>query len=694
MNSILLFAQNEKYELEELVFEGNEYISTPELESVINAKESPNWFAQFLNSFTGFGSEAIMFDSTNVTNDIAALKNYYFNRGYFQADIKAKYQLDASSKEATLKFIINEKTPSYFGELEVSGLEEIPKVFSKDINRILSIDTNAIYNTSEIEKINKGLIEYLKTKGMMLAYSKNTLVTIDTLKRKVSVNLDIDTGLRYKISDIRVTKTGEGADHIDESLLKEIVEIKSGDGYNLYDLQRGQARLYRTNLFNSATVSSVVADTSGHNVPLSISASVGPLNEISPEFILNNEDDRLNIGLGIGYSKKNFLGGARKLTLSASAAAQNILEFLQHPVLSDTAVLGFADFRASIEQPFLFGEVINTRFENYITLQKRKNEWNATLIGSKITLDFELPKKVYLSALSTSFNFEHSKYFFWEKYLYDIFYKALKANPALTEEERIKIAKEQSGSFPVSKRNIGILGVDLLANKTDDFLFPTEGYSLSIMLQDGNALPYLASKIFNFPFEEVLYYKVMFSGTGFIPVFPTKDNSLGSKFIVGLIQEYKGEISKVPFNQRFYSGGSNSVRGWSSRELAPNQPSINLETPSPEELENLFLKNLTSGGFFVVEGSIETRNRLIGNLGSAFFIDYGNTFIDKKDFRFDRIAIAAGLGLRYYSDIVPIRFDFGFKVYDPNSKTNYLKKKFVSDFLNTLQFHLGIGEAF
>ena len=66
-----------------------------------------------------------------------------------------------------------------------------------------------------------------------------------------------------------------------------------------------------------------------------------------------------------------------------------------------------------------------------------------------------------------------------------------------------------SGGTLTTNSTSAILGVQLLANKTDDLLFPTEGYSLTILAEDGNALPYIFSKIGNYNFGQTAYYKLI-----------------------------------------------------------------------------------------------------------------------------------------------------------------------------------------
>ncbi|MEW6701147.1 MAG: BamA/TamA family outer membrane protein, partial [Bacteroidota bacterium] len=129
-----------------------------------------------------------------------------------------------------------------------------------------------------------------------------------------------------------------------------------------------------------------------------------------------------------------------------------------------------------------------------------------------------------------------------------------------------------------------------------------------------------------------------------------------------------------------------------TRQLTPKKEEFNLSAnPTQEDLEAVLGRGAASGGFFLLEGSLETRNRLFERVGSALFIDYGNTWNGYKEFRLDEVAIAAGFGFRYYSDYLPIRIDFGFRIYDPNDRRSMFKKELWND---VLQFHIGIGEAF
>jgi outer membrane protein insertion porin family len=694
--SITAFSQTEEqFELTEIEFIGNKNISEDALRNVIFSKESPGWLSQFLNSFSGFGEEATYFDSLQIFNDLKQLQNFYYDNGYFQAGFSYKYQLDTANNTAKLIYEINENDPAFFRKLEVTGLENIAWQIADEVNELIKIDTSEIYSAAEVSRIRSQIMRLALDFGHMLITSDPPEIRVDTLVDKVDVYMNFDTGDRYRVSEVRINKSGPGADEVSDELLDRIANIDSNDYYSFYELQRSQVRLYRTNLFSSVLISGVVADTNKNYVPIAINADVGLMNELSPELVINNEDNAFNLGVGLSYSRKNFLGDARKLTLSVSTAAQDISQLISNPSLSDTNIYGYVDLRGIIEQPFLFGRSINTKLETYYTLQKRRSEYNATLLGGKLSFDIELPRFTYITSLILGLNVERSSYVFSYDYTYDVLFKYYRNQAPELPVEFVDSLITQfltPDSDLTSQKTISILNADISVNKANSLLFPTRGYTLSLLLEDGNSLSYLANKIAGDAFENPLYFKALFTGTFYFPIYDSPEDAFGMKFRLGTIQTYQGDQFEIPFNQRFYAGGSNSNRGWKTRELVPPQNQGELSAnPTPDELESVLLRNLIPGGFFIMEGSIETRNRITGKLGSALFLDYGNVWNHPSDFRLDNIAVAAGFGLRYYSDFAPFRIDFGFKVYDPDDPRSFFKKSLFSE---TFEFHFGIGEAF
>lgn len=155
-----------------------------------------------------------------------------------------------------------------------------------------------------------------------------------------------------------------------------------------------------------------------------------------------------------------------------------------------------------------------------------------------------------------------------------------------------------------------------------------------------------------------------------------------------------GNSSVMPFEKRFYSGGANSVRGWSVRTLGPG-------SYNGYNITNNFIYQC---GDVRLDLSLEYRAKLFWKLESAIFIDAGNiwTINDYETqpggaFRFDtfykQIALAYGLGLRLNFDFVVIRADFGMKAYNPADGA--VKWAIAAhDFKRDFAWHISIGYPF
>ena len=701
-----ILAQDEdKYELQNIIFEGNDNIPSGELALVITSRETPNWFSKTLFSWFGLGEGPMYFDSLNAAVDIQLLKNYYQDNGFFETEINYRYSLDTTSRDADLYYIISEGDETLFGRINLEGIESLPNSIQNRLESIADVDTNMRFSKNYVRLLNSEIISFLRNNGMMLVSSEQPEVDVDTVKNSAEVFLKYNPGKRYTISSVQVTRSGEGKELVSDKLIEDIVNVEVGEVYNHRKLQQSQRRLYRTNLFSSALVNGSTTDTSGNTVPIKIQTDVNLLNQFSPEIIMNNEDNRFNLGLSFNFIKRNFLGSARKLTLSTSIASQDVIAFITNPSLSSTETTGYADARIILDQPFIFGQPIYTRWDNYITLQKRAEQYNMTLIGSKLGFDFELPEWTYFTGLKTYLNFENTKVFYIEDYMVGLISDLIgiiDTSSSLTQKERdslaTEIVNERGSELLNTNTNNSVLGVDLNANKTNNLLFPSRGYSINVLLESGNVLPRLIQNAFGEENLPPLYGKVLFSATAYPSVYYSRESAFGLKIRVGNIFADPLEKFSIPFNQRFTAGGSNSVRGWASRQLVPDlqNQDVDFGAASPEDLEALARQGATLGGFFLIEGSIETRNRIIGKLGSALFLDFGNTYLDHADMRMDNIAVAVGFGLRYYTDIIPIRIDFGFKAYDPKDPRSFFTR--LNDphvgLGKLLQFHFAIGEAF
>ncbi|MEI7811670.1 MAG: BamA/TamA family outer membrane protein [Ignavibacteria bacterium] len=695
----LYFAREElpvQYELTALEFNGNNSIASSRLVDVILSKRTPGWFLKFLNKVSeSIGREASIFDSTKIPADLAALENFYKDNGFFKAKFSYTVKLNADNNKAELTYIITEGSRFVIRNYHYQGLDSLPAELTEKKPEIKA-DSTTFFTRVLIEQNNRPLVNFMRDNGYMSGDINRSEVFVYPDSNFVDIKIDVSPGRRFTIDSITVEKKGDGQEFVEDTLIKKIAGIKPGDYYSADERQRAQVRLYRTNLFSTVLVNvvSVVRDTVNTHARLNITGDISSLSELSPEFIVNNQSNAFNVGLGVNYSKKNFFGEARTFTLSSNFAIQDIfISYKNIPTFlaSDDTSLGYLDSRAVIEQPYLLGRRITSRMESYFTVDKRK-EYKTSTFGGKISFDFELPKFVYLTSLLTYYSAEKTVYDFQSRYIIDKIKNKLIAQGVNQDSVSFYYDNQELSS----KREVtSIIGADLGINKTDNPIFPTRGFNITLTIEEANLLPAILNNLGGDIDYRSQFYRVQSTITYFPDIYNSPGSAFGVKLKAGYLQAYARTDMGLPLNKRFTAGGSNSVRGWRSRELAP---SALISLSSNSDIADYVIKDFPFGGTFLIEGTFETRNRIYDSFGMAAFIDYGNTWEGYKTFSFSGLAIASGFGFRYYSPFAPLRLDFGFKAYDPVLKQNFFKRyertHILQDIFNVMNIHLGIGEVF
>jgi translocation and assembly module TamA len=103
------------------------------------------------------------------------------------------------------------------------------------------------------------------------------------------------------------------------------------------------------------------------------------------------------------------------------------------------------------------------------------------------------------------------------------------------------------------------------------------------------------------------------------------------------------QLDEIPANWRFYAGGGGSVRGYAYNELGPT-----------------VWWGAVVGGRSVFDASAELRVKVTDTIGVVPFFDIGNAFTSSFPTFDEQLFAAAGLGLRYYTSVGPIRLDVAF----------------------------------
>lgn len=234
-------------------------------------------------------------------------------------------------------------------------------------------------------------------------------------------------------------------------------------------------------------------------------------------------------------------------------------------------------------------------------------------------------------------------------------------------------------------------------------LYQNTGFQLRANIETAGNLLYALSKLtdirrkdgryvfFNLPYSQYVKLDVDFVRS--IRLNP--QSSLALHAALGVALAY-GNADVVPYEKRYFSGGANSVRGWSVRTIGPgNYTSTNGRPDFINQTGNL-----------KIDLNVEYRSKLFWKFEGTAFIDAGNVWNthsklgnNETNFHLTRfwqqIALSYGLGLRMNFNFFILRFDGGMKAISPYVTSSMprfplLRPRFARDFV----LHFAVGLPF
>jgi outer membrane protein assembly factor BamA len=282
--------------------------------------------------------------------------------------------------------------------------------------------------------------------------------------------------------------------------------------------------------------------------------------------------------------------------------------------------------------------------------------------------------------------------------------------------------------------NLSPFVVSLRADRTDDPLMPTTGFTARFSADHASALTASDWRYNRFEADVTPYLKmgkrtlVLRGHAGWAKGLESTLTALGT-------DDGRSAILLHP-RVRFYGGGARSVRGYAEGQLGPRVLTIDpnklvdadssdacqaaVTACDPNALPSKDFLPRPVGGNAILEGTVEYRITLNQTMGAAVFIDAGRVSASSADPELvSHSAITPGIGFRYLSPIGPIRIDLGIrpqrveelpvltqtidddgtlrlvelpttKRYDPTEGPH----GFLGKITSRLQLHLYIGEAY
>ena len=553
----------------------------------------------------------------------------------------------------------------------------------------------------------------------------------------VDVTLEVRPGPRVRFGDVRVGVRGPdgspprldtlhlngaadvplrivGDGRLRPSLLDRSLRIEPGAWYSAQAVQQSRRRLERTGVFTFVDVDAAELDafrtdsTSGElgapRIPFQIGLRARPRHSVRVEgFVLQRtglfgpDPDETGLGAALAYRNANLFGAGEQLQAQVAGS-----------VAGDVAT-GFptaqGETSLSLALPYLVGwrrstarELFDTRTRLSLSFLAARREDLRLLVRGRASaqMRYELRHTETLASLVDAVDFDLSDPDtlggFGTAFL-DVVQDPVARELLLEDYTRPQV----NSAVRYTLRSL-----------TADPFRRDRGHAREAQVEVGGNLPWLLDRLVFSPdtlegslpgvplfgatsgarLEYRPYARALADVRQYVPL--GTETLLALKGIAGFAHP-TGETPVVPFDRRFYAGGATSVRGWRQRRLGPGR------SAQPGAF--------VQGGEVKLEMSAELRRVLLREFFAAdyqlaFFADAGNVWFGPRNpgdpdgrFRaggfYEEIGVSAGLGLRIVWDFVALRFDFAYRVHDPQPGVALFPDPWRAPL-----FHFGIGQAF
>lgn len=641
--------------------------------------------------------------------DFEAILN---NNGYMQAVVTIDSFVNNKGK-MDITYMLTPGKQLYVGSFDVEVADKkMDSLLRK--NNILphsSMFVNKPFNASLLNSERKRITDYLMEKGYSRFNKEFITVEADTMEgeNKVWMVMEIEKyransnmepvdhpqyhigKITYKTLPAKRSILIQDSTYAEKpifrnSVLEENTMFEEGMLFKYSELQDTYNRFGRLGALRSTQVYlSEQPDTTLINAEIRLQPNLPNSISFMPEG--TNTAGNIGAAASLTYSNRNLFRGSETLSLQFRGAYEDI-RGLEGYKDSEYKELGA---EVKLEFPRLLAPFINKQF-------RRRQQ-----ASSELSLSYNTQNRpeFHRRVLRSTWRYRWQSSSKTHSYVFDLLDLNFISMPWISET--FKNTYLESGS----KRNA------ILKYNYEDLFIMKTGLSISFKGHNqafrvgaetaGNLLSAIGSLTKAKPNENgqrvlfgnayAQYVKFDFDHT---KVFPLKANvnlALHSDF--GIAIPY-GNSKILPFEKRYFSGGANSVRGWSVRELGPGR----------FRSTDGAIDFINQTGDLKLDLNAELRGPLFWKLNYAFFVDAGNIWTLRSYeeqpgglFRLghfmEELAVGYGAGIRLNFDYFILRFDCGMKAINPAYGTNEEHWAIVHPRLKRdFTFHFAVGLPF
>ncbi len=661
----------------------------------LSGRDTTKWINRVLKSM---GEPPVIFDSLRTARSAVDLKAELNNEGYLGASVEVATK--KKRKKIDVTYILHTGQPYY-----IKGIRYV--VEDPVVSQLLCLEDSVNqglkpgmqFRVESLDNERKRITDMLVDNGFYKFNKDYITYEADTVGGANSIDLTLvlhpyrwtagtdSLHPRYKVRSVNFYSGNADGERIRlrQSVLENNTFIRTGEYYSAADLQKTYGHFGRLQAVKYTNIGfRENADSLLLNCDIQVSTNKPSTISFQPEG--TNTAGDLGAAASLTYQNRNLFCGSEVLSVELRGAYEAIRG------LEGYANENFEEY--SVETRLLFPRFIAPFLSGNFTRR--------TTATSEVSFLYDLQNRpeYHRRVLSVAWRYKWSDANHHDRYQIDLIDLNYVFMPWISDTFRRDYLEDESNRNAILRYNYEDLFIMRFGL---GYTYNNGLYAIKANIESAGNVLGLGAKAFGFSKNEQGQYKLFniayaqyvkgdFDFTRNIRF--DYNNSLVWHFGFGIAYPY-GNSTILPFEKRYFSGGANSVRGWSVRSLGPGR--------FVGRDGNIDFINQT--GDMKIDINMEYRAHLFWKLNGALFIDAGNIWTLRNyddqpggQFKIDefwkQIAVSYGLGLRLNFDYFILRFDFGMKAINPayEGKDHYpiAYPKLSRD----LTFHFAVGLPF
>lgn len=661
----------------------------------LSGRDSTKWINRTLKSM---GEAPVIFDSAKATMTCIDLQQELRNEGFLNAQVDMERHING--KRVNLVYLLKPGEPYFIHTIrqEIADDSIVSILAASNSKSLLSEGMK--FDASMLDAERKRITGILTDNGYYRFHKEYISYQADTTTNSRLIDLTLRLGLAHRNEQPdtlhtrywmrRITyASGDPQDkriHLRRHVLRECTHLSSGEPFRSTGLQNTYNHFGRLQAVKYTNI--LIHQLSGKDsldCDIQLLANKPSTVSFQPEG--TNTAGDLGAAASLTYQNRNLFRGSEVLSIELRGAYEAIRG------LEGYSNQDFVEY--SIETRLQFPRFISPFLNRYL-----RRKVNAT---SELSLLYDLQdrpefhRRLLSAAWRYKWNFPGSN----SRYQLDLLDLNYVFMPWISETFRREYLDNDNTRNAILRYNYE----DLFITKIGfGYSFTKGNQSIKTNIETSGNVLQMGSKLFGGVKDNRGYYRVFNIAfaqyvKGDIDISKTLLIDPGNQLVFhmgfGIAYPY-GNSDVLPFEKRYFSGGANSVRGWSVRSLGPGK--------YKEKDGRINFINQT--GDMKLDLNVEYRTKLFRKLSGAIFIDAGNIWTLREyaeqpggQFRFEdfpsQLGVGYGLGLRLNFDYFILRFDLGMKAINPAFEEDdehypILHPKFSRD----NAFHFAVGLPF